>query len=186
MSYYHNLGPRQGPQYLKYKIMQGGQQLFKRNSVIIPGPPTLPSPPHQALSAYLDGLSLHNSIIPLINSWYQFQLHTCLNENPPIFPLAASQIWEAPMDTLLTNTCTIAGLYLEYLWIQAFPMTVFIQATWSQLPMSINLLGIIRFKVKINFLPNILHGFKKINLISTMHFKVQAKWWKNQRSCKSN
>lgn len=135
---------------------------------------------------YLRELSLDNSIIPFINSWYQFPLHMCLNEHPTVFPLSPSQTWEAAMDTFLINTCTTAGFYSEYLWIQAFPRVVFIQATWSWLPMSINLLGIIRFKVKINFLPNILHGLKKINLISTMHFEVQAKEWKNQRSCKSN
>lgn len=166
--------------------MQDGQEFLQRNSVILPVTLTLPSPPHQAVSVYLHSLSLHNSIIPFINSWYQFQLHTCLNEHPTIFLLAAPQTWVASVDTHLMNMCTTAGLYSEYLWILAFPMMFFIQATWSQLPMSINLLGIIRFKVKINFLPNILHGFKKINLISTMHFKVQAKWWKNQRSCKSN
>jgi len=151
--------------------MQDGQQLSKRNSVTLPVTLTLPSPPTWALFAYLHSLSLYNSILPS-QTRFQFQLHTWLNEHPTIFPLAASQTWEASRNTLLTNTWTTAGLYSEYLWIQAFPMMFFIQATWSQLPMSINLLGIIRFKVKINFLSNILHGLKKINLISTMHFKV--------------
>lgn len=85
---------------------------------------------------------------------------------------------------LLMNTCTTAELYLEYLWIQAFSMIVFIQATWSQLAMSINLLGIIRFKVKINFLPNILQGFKQINLISTLHFRARVNGEKTRGAVK--
>lgn len=83
MSYYHNLGPRQSPQCLKYETTQDGQQLL--NSVTLPDTLTLFSQ-CQALSAHLHGLSLHNSIIARINSWYQFQLHTCLNEHPTIFP----------------------------------------------------------------------------------------------------
>lgn len=51
---------------------------------------------------------------------------------------------------------------------------VFIQAMWSQLPISNYLLGIFRFKVKINFLPNILHGFK-INLFFYNSFQSISK-----------
>lgn len=63
-------------------------------------------------------------------------------------------------------------------------MIVFIQATWSQLAMSINLLGIIRFKVKINFLPNILQGFKQINLISTLRFRARVNGEKTRGAVK--
>lgn len=51
----------------------------------------------------------------------------------------------------------------------------FIQATWSQPAMSINLSGIIRFKFKINFLPNIFHGFKKIKSYFYNSFQSASK-----------
>jgi len=75
VSQYYNLGTRQGHQYFKYKIMQDGQQLSKRNSVTLPVTLTLPSPPTWALFAYLHSLSLYNSILPS-QTRFQFQLHT--------------------------------------------------------------------------------------------------------------